>query len=110
MPMHRWMQSAAGGTSQRLKPAVAIVCSLSRKPAPAAATRPALLTVVIDTSPAAAIASGSVCVFDPVSAPLRCSALILAAPHNSSMRRDQPRAFSEMLTPDTTGYARSGGL
>src|SRR5689334_681609 len=59
MPMHRWMQSAAGGTSQRLKPAVAIVCSLSRKPAPVADTRPALLTVVIDTSPAAAITTGA---------------------------------------------------
>src|SRR6478672_11844348 len=32
MPMHRWMHSAAGGTSQRLKPAVAIVRSRSRKP------------------------------------------------------------------------------
>src|SRR5262245_13937812 len=30
MPMHRWMQSAAGGTSQRLKPAVAMMRSRSR--------------------------------------------------------------------------------
>lgn len=35
MPMHRWIASAAGGTSQRLKPGPAIVCSLSRKPSPA---------------------------------------------------------------------------
>src|SRR4051794_12942411 len=28
MPMHRWIASAAGGTSQRLKPARATVCSL----------------------------------------------------------------------------------
>src|SRR6059058_2103625 len=28
MPMHRWIASAAGGTSQRLKPGPATVCSL----------------------------------------------------------------------------------
>src|SRR5262249_55730385 len=32
MPMQRWMQSAAGGTSQRLNPAVAMMRSLSRIP------------------------------------------------------------------------------
>ena len=32
MPMHRWMASAAGGTSQRLNPAPAIVRSRARKP------------------------------------------------------------------------------
>src|SRR3954453_24175852 len=45
------MQSAAGCTSQRLKPAVAIVRSLSRNPAPAPDTVPALLMVVIVVSP-----------------------------------------------------------
>src|SRR5437868_14872223 len=54
------MQSAAGGTSQRLKPAVAIVRSLSRKPAPAPEMVPALLIDVIDASPAAALC-GLVC-------------------------------------------------
>src|SRR5262249_45883860 len=32
MPMHRWMHSAAGGTSQRLKPAAAMMRSRSRMP------------------------------------------------------------------------------
>jgi hypothetical protein len=31
MPMHRWIASAAGGTSQRLNPAPATVRSFSRK-------------------------------------------------------------------------------
>src|SRR5882724_3215245 len=31
MPMHRWMASAAGGTSQRLNPGLAMVLSRSRK-------------------------------------------------------------------------------
>ncbi|MNH27682.1 hypothetical protein D3C79_878050 [compost metagenome] len=30
--MHRWMASAAGGTSQRLKPGAAMIRSLDRKP------------------------------------------------------------------------------
>src|SRR6476620_1719747 len=41
------MQSAAGGTSQRLKPAVAIVRSLSSNPVPAPGMVPALLIDVI---------------------------------------------------------------
>jgi hypothetical protein len=45
------MQSAAGGTSQRLKPAVAIVRSLSRNPVPAPGMLPALLIVVIAIFP-----------------------------------------------------------
>src|SRR6202030_1114807 len=49
------MQSAAGGTSHRLKPAFAIVCSRSRIPAPAPGTVPALLIVVIQSSPTAAL-------------------------------------------------------
>src|ERR1700704_5817370 len=44
------MQSAAGGTSQRLKPAVAIVRSLSRSPAPAPDLVPALLLSVVINS------------------------------------------------------------
>src|ERR1700755_2786183 len=38
MPMHRWMQSAAGGTSQRLKPALAMMRSRSRMPGAVPAT------------------------------------------------------------------------
>src|SRR5687767_2186139 len=45
------MQSAAGGTSQRLKPAVAIVRSLSRNPVPAPGILPALLIDVIAIFP-----------------------------------------------------------
>lgn len=32
MPMHKWMASAAGGTSQRLKPGAAIIRSFDKKP------------------------------------------------------------------------------
>src|ERR1700744_5067050 len=42
IPRERWMQSAAGGTSQRLKPAAAIVRSLSRIPPPTPPMVPAL--------------------------------------------------------------------
>src|SRR5687768_2832138 len=34
MPMHRWMARAAGGTSQRLKPGLAMMRSRSRRPTP----------------------------------------------------------------------------
>src|ERR1700722_15881629 len=63
MPMHRWMQSAAGGTSQRLKPAFAIVCSRSRIPIPPLDTVPALLIVVITFSPMQHALAGYVCYF-----------------------------------------------
>src|SRR5487761_1958615 len=45
------MQSAAGGTSQRLKPAFATVCSRSRIPVPPPDIVPAPLIVVIRSSP-----------------------------------------------------------
>src|SRR6266566_9084846 len=44
------MQSAAGGTSQRLNPDFATVCSRSRIPLPTPATVPALSTVAIRPS------------------------------------------------------------
>src|ERR1700744_4130717 len=47
MPIQRWIQSPAGGTSQRLKPAAPIVRSLSRIPPPPPLMVPALLIVVI---------------------------------------------------------------
>src|ERR1700751_2229722 len=64
MPMHRWMQSAAGGTSQRLKPAAAIVRSLSRKPVPAELMPPVLLIVVIRPSSQPSL-GGQVCLIGP---------------------------------------------
>src|SRR5215468_1916648 len=51
MPMQRWMQSAAGGTSQRLKPAVAMMRSRSRNPgADPTPVRSACSSVVISHS------------------------------------------------------------
>src|SRR6185437_5827955 len=55
------MQSAAGGTNQRLKPAFAIVCSRSRIPDPALGTLPALLIEVIQPSPGQQPIAGHVC-------------------------------------------------
>src|ERR1700704_6864848 len=60
------MQSAAGGTSQRLKPAVAMVRSLSRNPPPAPDMLPALLIVVIVSSPNSMPLLGMSAVHDPV--------------------------------------------
>src|ERR1700691_2454741 len=52
MPMQRWMQSAAGGTSQRLKPALAMVRSRSRMPGiPPAGIARSNDVVVIGVSP-----------------------------------------------------------
>src|SRR5579863_9291246 len=80
------MQSAAGGTSQRLKPAFAIVCWRSKIPAPVPDTVPALLIVVIHSSPAAALA-GHVCrprsLLPYTLNSRRCANSRLAAPHNS---------------------------
>src|SRR5947209_20233508 len=47
MPMQRWMQSAAGGTSQRLKPALAMMRSRSRSPAAEPTSPPACSIVVM---------------------------------------------------------------
>src|SRR5580692_6035236 len=100
------MQSAAGGTSQRLKPALAIVCSRSRIPAPPPDTVPALLIVVINSSPAAAHA-GHVCqlrfrylwFLNRVSTPtLLPHAIFRIAPGR--------KVHSQIPTPDARGYAR----
>src|SRR4029077_3185864 len=45
------MQSAAGGTSQRLNPALAMMRSRSRSPTPASTSAPVPLTVVMFVSP-----------------------------------------------------------
>src|SRR3954447_6937977 len=105
MPMHRWMQSAAGGTSQRLKPAVAIVRSLSRKPAPAPETLPALLIVVIVISPCSPSLDDPA-VYDPVvSAPRRSAPMLLRTiPGCAGIGK----RIRETITPDTTDYANCG--
>ena len=50
MPMHRWMASAAGGTSQRLKPGLAMMRSLDRN-AGGEAELPAAMLILIGVSP-----------------------------------------------------------
>src|SRR6266436_1573687 len=60
------MQSAAGGTSQRLKPALAMVCSRSRIPSRAPDTLPVLLIVVIDCLPLQPPLPGRSATCDPV--------------------------------------------
>src|SRR5215213_2238998 len=74
------MQSAAGGTSQRLKPAAAIVRSLSRNPVPAPGMLPALLIVDIAIFPCGPMLNWAYLPsFDPVvvsqtaDSPIRCS-------------------------------------
>src|ERR1700754_3426755 len=64
IPIQRWMQGAAGGTSQRLKPAVAMVRSLSRIPNPPPVSVPAPSNVLIASSHAAAL-DGCPAVCDP---------------------------------------------
>ena len=46
MPMQRWMQSAAGGTSQRLKPGLAMIRSLESSAGAASPTLAVLAMVV----------------------------------------------------------------
>src|ERR1700693_2704454 len=90
------MQSAAGGTSQRLKPAFAMVCSRSRIPIPPPDTVPALLIVVIPSSPNSR-PSGMSAVYDPV----------VLSRSQRKMRQDRD-AHSRILTPGTTRYAGAG--
>src|SRR5277367_5719285 len=106
MPMHRWMQSAAGGTSQRLKPAAAIVRSLSRIPPPAPDMVPALLIVVIRSSPAQPPLPDMSAVLDPVvqspsadQHPRCCSAANLPDAPGS------PGRIRKVSTPAPTRYA-----
>src|SRR3954454_21307506 len=116
MPMHRWMQSAAGGTSQRLKPAVATVRSLSRTPAPAPDTVPALLIVVIDVSPCSPPLMGAPAVHDPVvlsaaaeQLPHCCSAQFQDAPGSvSAFENHKPQTPPTM--PIAVGTSANFGL
>src|SRR5882724_7753656 len=93
------MQSAAGGTSQRLKPAFAIVCSRSRIPNPAPDMVPALPIDVIHSSPAAALFGRACrapsCCLQPFTAP--ASTLLLRTIFDMRQDRD---AHSRILTPD----------
>src|SRR4030095_5135945 len=100
------MQSAAGGTSQRLKPAVAIVRSLSRNPVPAPGTLPALLIVVIAIFPCSPLLNWAF--YRLRSRRLQCSgtAPILLFHCNSGMREIDKR-IREHQTPDVFDYARS---
>jgi hypothetical protein len=50
MPMHRWIANAAGGTSQRLKPGLAIMRSLDKN-AGCAGEPPNAVLVLIVVSP-----------------------------------------------------------
>src|ERR1700743_1871481 len=102
MPMHRWIQSAAGGTIQRLKPAVAIVRSLSRNPAPVPDMVP--LIVVIEPSLQQPLL-GMSAAYDPVLTPSPQAAPILLPRTIFETRPGSPSAF-ENLTPGATRYAR----
>src|SRR5882757_5638631 len=99
------MQSAAGGTSQRLKPAVAIVRSLSRNPAPAPDAVPALLIVVIETSPAAALHGACLPSSIPFQ-PRRHGPAFRLLPRTTLRSARDRQARPKIPTPDVTGYAR----
>jgi hypothetical protein len=98
------MQSAAGGTSQRLKPAVAIVRSLSSNPAPAPDIVPALLIDVIQPSLQPPLPDLSA-VYDPV-APCAAAGSPLLAAHNKFRMRRHRQAQARTSTPDSIGYFR----
>src|SRR5260221_6412885 len=94
------MQSAAGGTSQRLKPALAMVCSRSRMPSRAPDTLPVLLIVVIDCLPLQPPLPGRSATYDPVA--FSTTLLPRTIPTCAGIDKRIPR----IPTPDATGYAR----
>ena len=98
--MHRWMQSAAGGTNQRLKPAVAIVRSLSRNPGAAPGTAPALLIVVIAVFP---LAHSDLGISPSIPSPMQWNSAHLAAPRASGMREIDKRIL-KYQTPDAFDF------
>src|SRR6266852_3348221 len=106
MPMHRWIQSAAGGTSQRLKPAFAIVCSRSRMPSFLAPDIvPSLLIVVICPSLQPPVPSMSVD-YDPiVPCPNALRRTVRTLPSRTFPDAPGSRSASKFLIPDATGYA-----
>jgi hypothetical protein len=93
------MQSAAGGTSQRLKPAVAIVRSLSRNPVPAPGMLPVLLIVVIAIFPCSPLLYWAfITVFDPVVVSHMVEQPHPAVPRSSGTRGD--RHAHSRIRPD----------
>src|SRR5664279_4883756 len=94
------MQSAAGGTSQRLKPAFAIVCSRSRIPDPAPGIVPACSIEAMCYFPLTAALVGLSAVYDPVilSSFTTCK-LLPCCPAPFDMRQNR-EAHSKILTPD----------
>src|SRR5215475_12687901 len=108
MPMHRWMHSAAGGTSQRLKPAAAIVRSLSRKPVPAPAIVPAPLLIVVISSSLAVHPCRAACAYDPVPVALWQATLVLPCTI-PTMRQDRKSAYGligELVNPRAPALCR----
>src|SRR5262245_40531297 len=103
MPIQRWMHSAAGGTIQRLKPAVATVRSLSRMPAPAPDRVP---LIVVIYKP-------------PLQPPLLACHLLQSHPQpkrgrqlrccSAQFRCAGIAGASEFLTPDAARYADATG-
>src|ERR1700748_801609 len=104
MPIQRWIHSAAGGTIQRLKPAVATVRSLSRMPAPAPDRVP--LIVVIYKPPLQPPLLGVSPATIPSPVYTRSPAPLLR--RTISTYAGIAGAF-EFLTPDATRYADATG-
>src|ERR1700712_954088 len=102
------MQSAAGGTSQRLKPAVAMVRSLSRKPPPAPDMVPALLIVVMSSSPNSRPCRACLSPAIPLSPALDGAAAPTLLPRRIIQMRQDRETHPKFLTPETTGYAAAG--
>src|SRR5579883_189038 len=100
------MHSAAGGTSQRLKPALATVCSRSRIPAPAPDTGPAVSAVAIIAStgsrPSAVSALGS-----RPQAPFGYASAHCCFAQSFETRRDQESAFRNRHTRRPIGGTHS---
>ena len=96
------MQSAAGGTNQRLKPAVAIVRSLSRNPGAAPGTAPALLIVVIAVFPLAHSDLG-ISPSIPSPSPMQWNSAHPAVPRTSGMREIDKRILKHQ-TPDAFDF------
>ena len=104
--MQRWMQSAAGGTNQRLNPAFATVCSRSKIPCPPPDIVPALSSVAICLSPTAAHAEHVCHPTIPLSSSVPSArASFLACCPAPFRTASVSRNAVEVLTPGRTGYA-----
>src|SRR4051812_42185461 len=102
MPMQRWMQSAAGGTSQRLKPACAMMRSRSRIPGPRPRMAPACSMVAMD------VPLSHFCCFGPLTG-LFLSRLVCSLPQLldcTAHRRIKPGAAGFEMLEDLRAHAR----